>query len=192
MQPTSDPDPGPASHIGEAPLTTPRGGLRSLCTPATLTGGLTELAWAGAHALLYPFGTRTEPLRPDARFPPVAPSPAVPALFAHAPLAARAPVLLVHGLVDNSSVFAVMLRSLRRRGFASVCSWNYSPLLSDVAEAEHDLADRVEQICQDTGHERIHVVGHSLGGLISRYFVQRLGGGPRGGAPAGPSRRPPR
>ena len=27
-----------------------------------------------------------------------------------------------------------------------------------------------------TGYERIHVIGHSLGGLISRYYVQRLGG----------------
>src|SRR3954447_17632484 len=119
MQPTSDPDPGPASHIGEAPLTMPRGGLRSLCTPTTLTGGLTELAWAGAHALLYPFGTWTEPLRPDARFRPGTQSPAVRALFADDPLAARIPVLLVHGLVDNRSVFAVMRRSLRRGGFAS-------------------------------------------------------------------------
>jgi pimeloyl-ACP methyl ester carboxylesterase len=176
MHPTRDPDSGPESHIGGAASGSPRGGLRSLCTPATLTGGLTELAWVGAHVLLYPFGTRSEPLRPDGRFRPGAQSPAVRALFADDPLAARTPVLLVHGLVDNSSAFAVMRRSLRRRGFASVCSWNYSPLLRDVAEAAHDLADRVEQICQDTGHERIHVVGHSLGGLISRYFVQRLGG----------------
>jgi hypothetical protein len=176
MQPTSDPDSGPESHIGGVAPGSPRGGLRSLCTPATLTGGLTELAWVGAHVLLYPFGTRSEQLRPDVRFRPGAQSPAVRALFADDPLAARTPVLLVHGLVDNSSAFAVMRRSLRRRGFASVCSWNYSPLLGDVAEAAHALADRVEQICQDTGHERIHVVGHSLGGLISRYFVQRLGG----------------
>jgi alpha/beta hydrolase fold len=176
MQPTSDPDCGPESHIGSAPSAAPRGGLRSLCTPATLTGGLTELAWVGAHVLLYPFGTRTEPLRPDGRFRPGVQPPAVRALFADDPLAARTPVLLVHGLVDNSSVFAVMRRSLRRRGFASVCSWNYSPLLGDVAEGAHDLAAHVERICQETGHEQVHVVGHSLGGLIARYFVQRLGG----------------
>jgi hypothetical protein len=182
MQPTGDPDSGPESHIGGTSPGSPRGGLRSLCTPTTLTGGLTELAWVGAHVLLYPFGTRTETLRPDARFRPGAQSPAVRALFADDPLAARTPVLLVHGLVDNSSVFAVMRRSLRRRGFASVCSWNYSPLLGDVSEGAHDLAAHVEQICEDTGYERIHVVGHSLGGLIARYFVQRLGGDQRVGS----------
>jgi triacylglycerol lipase len=176
MQPTSDPGSGPDSHIGGVPPAPPRGGLRSLCSPATLTGGLTELAWVGAHVLLYPFGTRTGPLRPDGRFRPGVQPPAVRALFADDPLAARIPVLLVHGLVDNSSVFAVMRRALRRRGFTSVCSWNYSPLLGDVAEGAQHLAEHVERVCQDTGYERVHVVGHSLGGLISRYFVQRLGG----------------
>jgi alpha/beta hydrolase fold len=176
MRPTSDPDWAPESHIAAFPSGAPRGGLRSLCTPTTLTGGLTELVWVGAHALLYPLGTRTEQLQLDARFRPGVQSPAVRALFADDPLAARTPVLLVHGLVDNRSVFAIMRRSLRRRGFASVCSWNYSPLLADVAEGARDLAEHIEQICQETGHERVHVVGHSLGGLISRYLVQRLGG----------------
>ena len=30
-----------------------------------------------------------------------------------------------------------------------------------------------------TGYDRIHVVGHSLGGLVARYYVQRLGGDAR-------------
>jgi pimeloyl-ACP methyl ester carboxylesterase len=150
--------------------------LRSLCSPATLTGGLTELAWVGAHALMYPLGTRTEALRLDARVRPGGQPPAARALFAADPLAARIPVLLVHGLVDNRSVFTVMRRSLRRRGFAQVCSWNYSPLLTDAARAAADLGEHIERVCLQTGHERVHVVGHSLGGLIARYHVQRQGG----------------
>jgi pimeloyl-ACP methyl ester carboxylesterase len=140
-----------------------------------LTGGLTELAWMSAHALLYPLGTRTEQLRPDGRYRPVS-SPGVRALFAADPLAARIPVLLVHGFVDNRSIFAVMRHGLRRRGFASVCSWNYSPLLTDVAHGADDLGRHIERICEQTGHDRIHVVGHSLGGLIARYHVQKQGG----------------
>ena len=31
-------------------------------------------------------------------------------------------------------------------------------------------------MCEQTGHERVHVVGHSLGGLIARYHLQRQGG----------------
>jgi len=171
----SYPGTGPASHIERLGSATPRG-LRGLCSPATLAGGLTELAWVGAHALMYPLGTRTEALRPDPRVRPGAQPPAARALFAADPLAARIPVLLVHGLVDNRSVFTVMRRSLRRRGFAQVCSWNYSPLLGDVAAGAADLGDHIERICARTGHDRVHVVGHSLGGLIARYHVQRQGG----------------
>jgi pimeloyl-ACP methyl ester carboxylesterase len=154
----------------------PRGALRALCTPATLAGGLTELAWVGAHALLYPLGTRTEPLRPDGRYRPGEQSPAVRALFAADPLAARIPVLLVHGLIDNRSIFAVMRRALRRRGFSTVCSWNYSPLLHDVERGARDLGAHISRISQQTGHDQVHVVGHSLGGLIARYHVQRQDG----------------
>ncbi|MCV2488475.1 alpha/beta fold hydrolase [Geodermatophilus sp. YIM 151500] len=176
MRPVSGSCSAPASHTEALPDGPPRGGLRALFTAATLTGGLTELAWAGAHALLYPLGTRTEPLPVDGRFRPGPQRPAVRALFAADPLAARTPVLLVHGMIDNRSVFAVMRHSLRRRGFASVCSWNYSPLLTDVARGADDLGRHVERVCERTGHERIHVVGHSLGGLIARYYVQRRGG----------------
>jgi hypothetical protein len=100
----------------------------------------------------------------------------VRALFAADPLAARIPVLLVHGLIDNRSVFSVMQRSLRRRGFAHVCTWNYSPLLTDIARGAADLGAHIERVCAQTGYERVHVVGHSLGGLIARYHVQRQGG----------------
>jgi triacylglycerol lipase len=31
-------------------------------------------------------------------------------------------------------------------------------------------------MCEETGYERVHIVGHSLGGLIARYYVQRMGG----------------
>jgi Palmitoyl protein thioesterase len=175
MRPTADPGTSPASHTDALVPGAPRG-LRALCSPATLTGGLTELAWVGAHALMYPLGTRTEPLRPDHRVRPGVQPPAARALFAADPLAARIPVLLVHGLVDNRSVFTVMRRSLRRRGFTQVCSWNYSPLLADVAAGAADLGEHIERVCEQTGHERVHVVGHSLGGLISRYHVQRQGG----------------
>lgn len=176
MHSGSAPDACPASHTASAAEHAPRSGLRALCSPSTLTGGLTELAWVSAHVLLYPLGARTPALRLDPRIRPGEQPAIARALFADDPLAARIPVLLVHGLVDNRSVFSVMQRSLRRRGFADVCTWNYSPLLSDVARGAADLGAHVERICAQTGHDRVHVVGHSLGGLIARHYVQRQGG----------------
>jgi hypothetical protein len=151
MRPTSGPGSHPESHTPTCPEDAPRGALRSLCSPATLTGGLTELAWVGAHVLMYPLGTRTQALRLDPRNRPGEQPPTARALFAADPLAARTTVLLVHGL-------------------------NYSPLLTDVARGAADLGDQLERICEQTGHDRVHVVGHSLGGLIARYHVQRQGG----------------
>lgn len=176
MRPVSLAPSAPESHTATLPGGTNRRGLRALCSAATLAGGLTELAWFSAHALLYPLGTRTERLRPDSSLRPGGRAPGVRALFAADPLAAHIPVLLVHGLIDNRSIFTVMRRSLRRRGFRSVCSWNYSPLLGDVARGADELGRHIERICEQTGHERIHVVGHSLGGLIARYHLQRQDG----------------
>lgn len=176
MQPPSDPECDPASHTDAAAPGAPRRAARSLVSLATLTGGLTELALVGAHAVIYPLGARSERLRPDLRCRPGERPPAVRALFAADPLAARVPVVLVHGLIDNHSVFAVMRRNLRHRGFTSVCSWNYSPLLADVVRGAADLGAHLERVCEQTGHERVHVVGHSLGGLLARYHLQRQGG----------------
>jgi pimeloyl-ACP methyl ester carboxylesterase len=176
MRPLSDPDSAPESHTGTPAADSPRGGRASLSARAAVAGGLTELAWVGVHLLTYPLGTRTEQLRLDPRLRPGAQSPAVRALFAADPLAARTPVLLVHGLVDNRSTFAVMRRHLRRRGFTTVCSWNYSPFLTDVARGARDLGKHIERICRETGHDQVHIVGHSLGGLMARYYVQRQGG----------------
>jgi triacylglycerol lipase len=179
VQPTELPS-APACHAEDRPagsdVPAPVRGLRSLVSPTTLTGSLTELAWVGAHALLYPLGTRTEQLRFEARNRPGVQPPTVRALFADDPLAAHVPVVLVHGLIDNRSIFTVMRRALRRRGFASVCTWNYSPLQRDVESAAAALGRHIERICRETGHERVQVVGHSLGGLVARYLVQRLDG----------------
>jgi pimeloyl-ACP methyl ester carboxylesterase len=55
-------------------------------------------------------------------------------------------------------------------------SINYSPLTTDVRIAAAWLAEEVESLVAETGYERVHVIGHSLGGLIARYYVTRLGG----------------
>jgi predicted alpha/beta hydrolase len=82
-------------------------------------------------------------------------------------------------MVDNRAIFAVLKRRLRRRGFGRVVTINYSPVTNDIRQAARDLAAEVEALVAQTGYERIHVVGHSLGGLIARYYVQRLGGDER-------------
>ncbi len=90
--------------------------------------------------------------------------------------AAATPILFVHGIIDNHSIFALLERALRRRGFSDLSSFDYGLLTTDVRRAAEDLAAAVERLSAESGYERVHVVGHSLGGLIARYYVQRMGG----------------
>ncbi|MDG9681692.1 alpha/beta fold hydrolase [Streptomyces sp. DH18] len=86
------------------------------------------------------------------------------------------PVVLLHGFIDNRSAFVVLRRALTRHGHRHLESLNYSPLTRDIRAAADLLGLHVEEICARTGHSRVDIVGHSLGGLIARYYVQRLGG----------------
>lgn len=87
-----------------------------------------------------------------------------------------APVILVHGYMHNRSGFAAMGVALRRRGFEWVHALNYNPLGHSVPSLGAKLAQRVDEVLEITGAEQVHLVGHSLGGLVIRDFVQRLGG----------------
>ena len=156
--------------------------LRGLCTPATLTGGLTELAWVGAHALLYPLGTRTEQLRPDPeRVRPEWQPPAVRALLRRRPAGrpgagapgarpGRQPVDLHRDAPRPAPSRLLLGLHLELQPAAAATS----------RVAADQLGAHLERICEQTGHDRVHVVGHSLGGLIARYLRAAAGRRPPG------------
>jgi pimeloyl-ACP methyl ester carboxylesterase len=159
-------------------------GVRTVLSPAGLRGTGTEALWSAAHLVLYPLGVMGEQGRRSGReqadrFTLADLPPVQRGLLLGDVVAAGTPILLVHGLVDNRSVFTLLRRALRRRGFGQVLTLNYSPFTSDVRAAADQLAALVEKTCEETGHERVHVVGHSLGGVVARYYVQRMGGDAR-------------
>jgi pimeloyl-ACP methyl ester carboxylesterase len=155
-------------------------GATTLLSPSGLRGAAIETVWVGTHVALYPWGLIGGGLRTvegtHHRFGVGHLPPVQRGLLIGDVEAAGTPILLVHGMVDNRSIFTLLRRGLLRRGFGRVMTLNYSPLTGDVRAAAADLAERVEQLVADTGYERVHVIGHSLGGLIARYYVQRLGG----------------
>jgi pimeloyl-ACP methyl ester carboxylesterase len=156
------------------------GAAKALITPAGVLGAAIELAWLSTHLALYPFGVLGRPDDSEGHGYSLEDLPPVQrGLVIGDVEAAGTPILLVHGMVDNRSIFTLLRRGLRRRGFGRVVSINYSPLTTDVRVAAARLAEEVEALVVETGYERIHVVGHSLGGLIARYYVTRLGGDER-------------
>ncbi|MBT2440803.1 alpha/beta fold hydrolase [Streptomyces sp. ISL-36] len=141
-------------------------GLTRLTKVTTsLKANALELAILTGHLLLYPSGIVSE--RPVA-----APASGT------GPGPGR-PVVLLHGFVDNRSVFVLLRRSLARHGRHHIESFNYSPLTCDLRTAADLLGRYVEELCVRTGHPQVDIVGHSLGGLIARYYVQRRGGDAR-------------
>ncbi|GAA2577062.1 alpha/beta fold hydrolase [Streptomyces lienomycini] len=135
-----------------------------------------EAAILAGHVLLYPSGIIQE-RRPVPPVPPIGsgdscsspPPPRLPAPTGH-------PVVLLHGFIDNRSVFLLLRRSLAQHGRHEIESLNYSPLTCDIRTAAELLGRHIEEIRERTGSDRVDIVGHSLGGLIARYYVQRLGG----------------
>jgi triacylglycerol lipase len=152
-------------------------GARSVLSLSGLRGTAVECAWIAAHVATYPFGVAQEKNRPDTeRFTLQDLPPIHRGLLIGDVEAAGTPILLVHGLVDNRSIFTVLRRALRRRGFGRIWTMNYHVLTHDLRAAAKRLAATVDAICEQTGYERIHVIGHSMGGIVARYYVQRLGG----------------
>jgi hypothetical protein len=155
-----------------------RGDVRALFTPGGLRGVVVESVWISAHLAIYPWGLVRERHETRERYA-LEGGPTERGLAVRDVEAAGTPILLVHGMVDNRAIFTVLKRRLRKRGFGRVMTINYSPVTNDIRQAARDLAVEVEALVAETGFERIHVVGHSLGGLIARYYVQRLGGDER-------------
>jgi pimeloyl-ACP methyl ester carboxylesterase len=174
---------GPATRAWGATRTareTAGTAVRRACSPATVWGVAVEAVWIGAHLALYPLGVAEERAAAESHdYSLDGLDPIRRSLLASDVEAAGTPILLVHGMVDNRSIFTFLRRALRRCGFGRVSTLNYSVFTSDVRTAARELGERVEALCAETGYDRVHVVGHSMGGVIARYYVQRLGGDER-------------
>lgn len=156
--------------------------LRDAAAPGALAGAAAEAAWVGSHLVTYPLGVATGQLRPLRRTDPYRTDELPPrerGMLVTEMAATSTPVLLVHGIGDQRSIFSGLATALRRDGFGVVHVLDHQLLgtvSGNVPTAAANLGRQVDRIRADTGQDRVHLVGHSVGGLIARYYVQRLGG----------------
>jgi pimeloyl-ACP methyl ester carboxylesterase len=94
------------------------------------------------------------------RFEPAVDAPAHP----HTAPTAR-PVLLVHGFGGTKSSWSFLARALTARGL-TVDALTYSPFGTSVEQVADRLAVAVERLLSQTGADKVHLVGHSLGGVV--------------------------
>jgi triacylglycerol lipase len=92
-------------------------------------------------------------------------------------------VLLLHGFFQTRNVWEIMEDRLRYDGFG-VFSFDLGGLFGALntrrpADLAATIAEKIERICNRSGLQKFHIVGHSKGGLIAREYVQRHGGDKR-------------
>jgi len=105
------------------------------------------------------------------------------------------PVLLVHGYAGTESVWAPLRRALAEAGFGHIVSLYYNSFAVDPMAVSAELTRQALRAVAASGAPRVHLIGHSLGGLIVRSALaaspglgRRTGGAvtiasPHGGIP---------
>ena len=96
------------------------------------------------------------------------------------------PVVLVHGTFANRfNNWQAMSPALKRAGYC-VYALNYGSYggsglagiygIGPIARSARQLRDFVARVRERTGAAKVSLVGHSQGGMMSRYFIKYLGG----------------
>ncbi|MCT7949905.1 lipase [Ancylothrix sp. C2] len=85
------------------------------------------------------------------------------------------PILLLHGLWDTEAIFHPMSNFLSKLGY-SVYSLSMNPNNGDVAleKLAEQVAIYAAKIFPE--NQRFDLLGFSMGGIVGRYYLQRLGG----------------
>ena len=84
-------------------------------------------------------------------------------------------VLIVHGIWDSAARIAPLAEALRARGHAEVHTFDLRP--NDGRASIEALAEQLRREVQAIPAEaQLDLVGFSMGALVSRYYLQALGG----------------
>jgi pimeloyl-ACP methyl ester carboxylesterase len=81
---------------------------------------------------------------------------------------ARYPVLLVHGYAATEAVWTPLRHALAEAGFGHIVIVHYNSFATDPEAVSAELTHQALRALADAGAPRVHLVGHSLGGLIIR------------------------
>ncbi|MFC5143125.1 esterase/lipase family protein [Streptomyces aureoversilis] len=90
---------------------------------------------------------------------------------------ARTPVVFVHGYLSDAAIWGSARTAFRSAGYkdSELFSYTYDFLSSNEASAR-GLAGFVAKVKKDTGAQKVDIVNHSMGGLVSLWYAKELGG----------------
>ncbi len=87
------------------------------------------------------------------------------------------PIILVHGYAMSRAGFLLLAHRLAAAGLGPVYGFEYWSL-GRTAVAARQLGWFVDQVRAATGAAEVDLVGHSMGGVVARYYVALAGGDP--------------
>jgi len=87
----------------------------------------------------------------------------------------QTPVLFLHGLFLNKACWLVMKLRLKLQGVTNLHTINL-PATRDIETLTEKVALKVDSLRHSCKCEKVHLVGHSMGGIIARNYVQIRGG----------------
>ena len=88
----------------------------------------------------------------------------------------KLPVVLVHGYLASQSLMLPLKGRLSKAGFSAHTVDLPFLNLADVRRCSEVMKEGVEELLGRLGHDRCDLLGVSLGGLMTLYYIKRLGG----------------
>lgn len=92
-----------------------------------------------------------------------------------APRDRRPPVLLIHGYGCSRAAWWWLRPRLEAAGW-TVATLNLEPVYASIDDYIDPLVRRIDAVLGEAGAEKLILVGHSMGGLVARAYLQRFGG----------------
>lgn len=96
---------------------------------------------------------------------------ALPGARGHGPR----PIIVLHGYAQNRTNFVPLAHRMAKAGLGPIFGFEYWTL-GRTAAAARQLGWFVDEVRAATGAAEVDLVGHSMGGVVGRYYVSLAGG----------------
>lgn len=87
------------------------------------------------------------------------------------------PVMLIHGVVCNRGVWRALEQRLQAEALVPIGAVNVEPLLDDIECQARRVEPAVLELQRQCHGARVALIGHSMGGLVARALLRRVGAG---------------
>lgn len=83
----------------------------------------------------------------------------------------QTPVLLVHGYLNNSAVWAYHRYQYKKAGFKNVFTVDLGSPFHSIEDYSKVVQDKIKEIREITGRNDVKLIGHSMGGVVSAHYA---------------------